>query len=208
MSRVAQISSIVLSLVLLTACNSTVNIKPIPNAENVVIEVPEYKSGDRWNYTNGYFEEVLGYENELLVTTSTITSWCQNCRYYRDRNYATVRVLDANGRSTGGYVGMKLLDFPLKVGKKWDQTTTLREVSTGLLRTASNSFSIVAFEEVTVTAGIFRAFKIRLFQHYLDTPWSGSCDMWWSPDVKNFIKRSVYTIKWFDDFELVSYSTK
>lgn len=207
MFRVTQISSIVLSLVLLASC-STVKVKPIPNAENVVIEVPEYKSGDRWNYTNGYFVEVLGFENELVVTTSNFSRWCKNCRYYRDRNYTTVRVLDANGKSTGESVGLKLLDFPLQVGKKWTQTITLREVSTGSVSTYSNSFSIVAFEEVTITAGIFRAFRIRWFQSQHGTEWSGHCDMWWSPDVKNFIKRSVYASKWFDDFELVSYSTK
>lgn len=103
---------------------------------------------------------------------------------------------------------MKLLDFPLKVGKKWNETATLREVSTDLVTTVSNSFSVVAFEEVTIPAGTFRAFRIRLFQEDLGRKWSGSCDMWWSPDVKNFIKRSVYTTYWFDDFELASYNIK
>ena len=163
MYRLTCLVSSILTIFLLISCAS-VDVKPIVNAEKVVIGVPEYKAGDNWDYTNGYFKKVLGFENGLVITTSNLSKRCKNCKYYRDKNYTTVKVIDANGNPTEEPTGLKLLDFPLQVGKKWKQTITLRTISSGILSEYSNTFEILAYEEITVKAGSFKAFRIRWYQ--------------------------------------------
>jgi hypothetical protein len=208
MSPLTRTRPILISIAFMVAC-SNVTARPVPNAQSVVIEAPTFKPGDRWNYTNGYFAEVVGLDDGLVVTTSNFSRWCKDCRYYRDTHYTAVKILDGNGRSVGEQTGgEKLLDFPLRVGKKWDQATRMKEISTNRPVQYSNTYSVEAFEEITVAAGTFKAFRIRWYSRHPDGTWSGQCDVWWSPDVRNFIKRSVYAQRWFDDFELVSYIAK
>ena len=196
--------SLFLSLLILISCHG-VKVKPIPNADKIIIKAPKYKVGDEWQYTKGYFEKIIGFSDNYIITTSNLSKYYKGYRVYRDKNYTSVKILDAQGRSTDAPTGLKDLDFPLQIGKKWDQTLHLTVIKDGARSTYYNTFKIIAYEEITVKAGTFKAFRIRWRQNQIGTSWSGHLDMWWSPKVKNFIKRLVYVSKWVDNYELVSF---
>ncbi len=177
-------------------------------AEDVSVNTPAFKIGDEWRYTAGFIR-VIGFEGEDVITAES-GSRCQDCKYFRDKNWTLVKVLDAQGKPADVSTGLKVLDFPLYVGKEWNQETELRSVTTGLPRIYRNEFKVMAYEEVTVKAGKFKAFRIAWVQETRNVanPFVGHADLWWSPEVKNFVKRHVYTTRWLTDSELESYTLK
>ncbi len=178
-------------------------------AEDVSVSVPTFKIGDEWRYATG-FVRVIGFEGEEVITTSDLDPRCRDCKFFRDKNWTLVRALDAQGRPADVSTGLKLLDFPLYVGKEWNQEIELRSLTTGLPRIYRNEFKVMAYEEVTVKTGKFKAFRIAWVQktRNVANPFVGHADLWWSPEVKNFVKRQVFTTRWLPDFELESYTLK
>jgi hypothetical protein len=72
-----------------------------------------------------------------------------------------------------------------------------------------NDYRIVAFEEVKTKAGTFKAYRINMRQDNAG-PYRGSwqLDLWWSPEVRGFVKRRVYASGWVSDYELEAFSLK
>lgn len=199
----------------ISACAATVSApKPVPGAENIRIDAPSYRVGDEWRYSPGTFVRVVDLRDGLVVTESNTDQWCEGCRYFRDRNLVAVKILDAQGRpheyAMAG-ADLKLLDFPLYVGKAWSQDTKLRRPS-GVIVPYSSRVKVEAYEEVTVKAGTFKAFRIswELERAAAYDPWGtpfhGKSAMWWSPEVRAFVKREVYSRWWGEGWELVSYT--
>ena len=183
---------------------------PIAGAENIVVDAPTYKVGDEWRYTGGVFSQVIGFEGDLHITASNRDRFCQGCRYLLDRNGTVVKTLDAQGNPTQSATqGLKFLDFPLRVGKTWSQDIDLRQTSTGAMRPYSNTWKVEAYEEITVKAGTFKAFRIGWHQENRGPyGWSGDATFWWSPDVKAAVKSIAHTSDWFRPWELESYTLK
>lgn len=209
MRRIAVAAVVVLVSLAIGAC-AGVQTKPIAGAANVVIDAPTFKVGDEWRYTDGYFIRVVGFEGDHVVTETNLDPFCRNCRFIRDKNGAVVSVLDSEGKLVEyALSGLKLLDFPMRVGKQWSQDLTLRQLRTGRMMPYSNIFNVEAYEEVVTKAGTFKAFRISWTQENRGLyPWRGSLDIWWSPDVRGFVKRAVHTSGWVQDFDLESYTLK
>lgn len=189
---------------------AAVQTRPIQGAENIVVEAPTFKVGDEWRYTGGYFIRVVGLEGDHVVTETNLDPSCRSCRFVRDKNGTVVRVLDADGKPVEyALSGLKILDFPMRVGKQWSQDLSLRQLSTGAMRPYSNTFKVEAYEEVVTKAGTFKAFRISWRQESRGSyAWHGSLDLWWSPDVRAYVKRAVYTSGWSRDFDLQAYTLK
>jgi hypothetical protein len=210
MRKSIRLSLLVLFAILVAAC-AEVQVKPIAGAENVVIEAPAYKVGDEWRYPGGYYIRVVAFEGDNVVAESNLDPYCRGCRFVRDRNGTPIRVFDAQGRPVEyALTGLKLLDFPLRVGKEWTQEIQLRVLATGTMRPYFNRFKVEAYEEVVTKAGTFKAFRISWHQENRapGSSWSGRLDMWWSPEAKGFVKRTVYATDWVRDFEIESYTLK
>jgi hypothetical protein len=86
------------------------------------------------------------------------------------------------------------LVFPLVVGKKWEHSNTAPHPTCGQ-NTADLKNEVVAWEEVTVPAGTFRAIRIDS-QGY----WSSSCGrdrlaykFWYAPEVHWLVKSEAVT---------------
>lgn len=76
-------------------------------------------------------------------------------------------------------------EYPLFVGKTWVSRHRITNRATGRVADFEANFKVEAFEDVTVPAGTFRAYRIR----YTDT--MGNEDMQWaSPDLGIFVKTS------------------
>jgi len=91
--------------------------------------------------------------------------------------------IDSSGvytHGSDGYVssiGIPFLAFPLEVGKRWDISVT---------STFSTRGSILAKENVTVTAGTFDCYKVR-FTNYYGTLETDSTD-WWFGNNAGIVK--------------------
>ena len=195
---------IFLALLLVSACAS--GGRPIPGGDTVVAEAPVRKVGDEWRYTGGNYSRVVTAEGERYVMVSNLDPTCSECRYVYDRNGNITKVSDANGNPKPAF---QPVEFPLRVGKTWKRDTKLAPVGGGTPQPYSNDFKVEGYEEITVKAGTFKAFRISWYQvNRGPRSWSGQADLWWSPDVRNFVKAVPFTSNWFQPWELESYVLK
>ena len=200
-------SSFLLPLFVILVAWAGFGVKPVPGADNVVAESPTFKVGDEWRYSNREVLRVVGFEGDYVITESNYRS-CQGCRYFRDKNWTIVRVLDSQGKPSEHLIsGWKYLDFPLYVGKEWTQEIKGREITRGEPKWTFNRYKVTAYEEVSVQAGTFKAFRISHDAEH----WSGGGgheDRWYAPDVTAFVKRVALILGWGNDWNLVSYTLK
>lgn len=181
-------------------------------AECASVDAPTFAIGDEWRWEGGTYPvvtRVVALEGDGSVVESNADPWCQDgCRYVRDRDGIAVNGTNPKGEAV--YVtGLKLVEFPLAVGKEWSQRLDLRSQTTGAMQPLSVRWKVEACEEVKVKAGNFRAFRISWAQDGLgQRRWSGKATLW-SPEVKAFVKRRVHTTDWaLRDQDLVSYTLK
>ena len=166
--------------------------RPVPGSEGVVVEAPTFAMDDEWRFVGARFPAVIrvvGFEGDLVVTEFSGDTDCQGCRYFRDKNLTAVKIVNAQGvQPPYTTTGLRMLDFPLYVGKEWTQRIEL--YSRGTLQPYSNRFRVEALEEVTVKAGTFKAFRITQYQEALAVGnlYRGTATRWWSPEVKWFVK--------------------
>jgi len=75
--------------------------------------------------------------------------------------------------------------FPLAVGQSrtFAQKASTAKGSAGY----TNTVTVEAAEEVTVPAGTFKAFRIRVNKKS-DSGWSGAYTLWYAPDVAYFVR--------------------
>src|SRR5262245_45712496 len=188
-----------------------VEINSVLGAENVVVEAPTFKVGNEWRYSNGSVRQVVGFKEDYVITVSKPgDSFCQDCRYFKDKNLTVMKVLDSIGKPYDYSVtGWKTLDFPRHAGKAWSYTMEgrLGRGSRALLL-FRNQFKAIEYEAVSVKAGTFNAFRIRHHQESLRGGGSGDRDLWYAPDVRAFIKQAVYAAleAWGGNWELESYT--
>jgi hypothetical protein len=107
-------------------------------------------------------------------------------------------------------IGQKTLDFPLQVGKTW-QYTFVWQTSNGLGQ-VTQMYKVVACEEVSTSAGKFQAF--RLEGTTKGPRASGAFNLWYAPQVKQYVKRQHDGSQLWDfpssarDNELISFKVK
>jgi hypothetical protein len=175
-------------------------------------EAPTWNVGDHWKFLvpgRGWWPEtVIEVRNDLYITANPYADYFygydkKNLRRDVDLDFKTKRVVSQSKSHI-------YFDFPLYVGRKW------REMSEGPtdVGTSSNrlcSYKVIGFEDVTVPAGTFKAFRIEMEESLLTPGTSMTCHVWYSPVVKNVIKFKY--VGWMGnwagppplDFELLSY---
>ncbi len=94
-------------------------------------------------------------------------------------------------------------EWPLEVGKTWTYQGVYMEGSATLKQTAK----VVAFEEVTVPAGKFRAYKIEYagWTYRQGRSWKRVDTHWYAPSVKADVKSTIDTPDHQGIMELVTY---
>jgi hypothetical protein len=93
---------------------------------------------------------------------------------------------------------IRVFKWPLRIGKKWDSSYTLRDYSQGIhVSTSKVAMNIRTYEEVTVPAGTFEALRIQ----------AGEETFWYAPSIGWVVKEQIEAYgkdAWL--FELVKYS--
>lgn len=186
------------------------NVQTLPNIENFIVQVPEYKIGDKWIYNDKSVDEVIAFEDDLIVFNSSSRTE-KNYHYYYDKDLVLRKALKANGKDdTTSVLDVKNLDFPLYVGKTWETSYWGTPVGSAAQKWFyKNTYTVLSYDEVTLKCGTFKAFQIKWEQ----VAGHGACQeayilRWWSPELKRYIKqvvRGLYNCKWQDNWELVSY---
>lgn len=169
-----------------------------------VAERPTYVPGDKWIYLrNGqrYEIEFLKYDGEFVI-------WRRNRNGAIELLYSSpdgneIRVTAEDGTllhdNQGEYA---LYRFPLAVGKSWESDYIFRARATR--RTLSAR--VTAYEQITVPAGTFWAFKIEVVNQARDRRRPAYETLWYAPEVKRMVKYVSPPSSGFNvDIELVEY---
>jgi hypothetical protein len=178
---------------------------------------PVWNIGDKWIYkkANGgiFAHEVVKIEEDLFVVK---VEGLRQLMGYDKKTMNNNFLLEPSGHRTQNKApSRKLYDFPIVVGKKWSDTTTTLSSVSKKEATFSSEFQIEGIEEITTPAGTFKAFKIYYRQTVISPQrGSGWVRIWYSPVIKNWIKREVEkSLFWqkatlLKDAELISYELK
>jgi len=155
---------------------------------------PPCRVGQKLNfrYDDGrlFTREILSREGDLCVIT-------ESSKFYYDKDWVLVRVVDAKGRMitepepSFPEVGERWLPFPLAVGKTWETEVRGRSAERQRVIVYQNSYSVLAQEEITVPAGTFNTFKIKHEQSHNATGtkrW-GVRYFWYAPELGYYVKR-------------------
>jgi hypothetical protein len=179
-----------------------------------ITERAEWKIGDEWRYagdTGKWHVRIVEQNGDLMTVERSPRADCPGCRDVRDKNWALVRILDKDGNPFQNceVCGARAVDFPMSVGKTWQHGLRARGMGGGAYSDYINHYRVQAFENVKTKAGTFKAYRINVIQENVGPiRWLGRVDLWWSPEVRAFVKRRVYTPDWERDYELESYTLK
>lgn len=184
-------------LVLAMVCSVYAGTKDTPpeNYQGPIAERPELVKGDRWEYTR--HGRALSYEfveekEGQLVFEKTEDGTKTTEFYTPDLNFVKELFELGGTEEVKPYRGA--LSFPLWVGKKWSYsfTTSKREkkVMPGVLAEFEAKVKVEGYEQVTVPAGTFSAFKIKEVRRNVKKKKAlgKHRTVWYSPDVKRVVK--------------------
>jgi hypothetical protein len=122
-------------------------------------------------------------------------------RMWQGKQYVTFKnpeqeiLADSSGAFHGFMRGDRLVTsfdppsnwaYPLEVGKNWKRTVTMTNHATKQKVTYEQSVKVEAYEDVTVRAGTFKAFRVKSS----DTIGNDNT-MWLAPELGIFLKQNV-----------------
>jgi hypothetical protein len=176
---------------------------PIVLAQDKV-ESPVLNIGDTWSYKGAdgskWTQKVIDIEDDIYVIrhgneTRGYNKSTMNFDFFIEDGR---RVKFTGPRS-------KVLDFPLFVGKKWHKLITQLS-RLGRMEDYREEYFVQSYEEVSVEAGTFTAFKINYKSiRTKNIRESSKGDYWYSPEVKAIVKRVEEKSVATHDMELISF---
>jgi hypothetical protein len=170
---------------------------------NGPVSAPTYHVGDRfiWQYAGGNERvwEVTGLEGNLAQVKwrDGAATWASENEgtYFIDQDWVIRKGVTKRGDvllspRVGAFskLGIKDLDFPLQVGKRWEFNHQARFWDGAGISTFSWTLRVVGCEEVATLAGKFLALKIEAVESALFSGTYGTISRWYSPDAKNIVK--------------------
>jgi hypothetical protein len=180
------------------------------------VEAPVWSVGDKWTWKRAdgatLNSEVVDVKDDLYV----LRMGRDPDLYGYDKKTMNVKLLIKAG---GGQLKFdsawrNVLDFPMFVGKQWENNT-YGKPARGLTKiTYINEFLVEGVQDITIPAGTFKCYKIRLKQTNMGYHKSGWVHYWYSPEVKIWIKREAentdywLNATWTQNAELISYNLK
>jgi len=181
------------------------------------VEAPVWSVGDKWTWKRvdgaTLYSEVVDVKEDLYV----LKMGRDPDLYGYDKKTMNVKFLIKEGGRQEKFESAwrNVLDFPMFVEKKWTNNTYSKPARGQLPVTYINEFKVEGVEDVTIPAGTFKCYKIRLKQTNMSSRHeSGWVLYWYSPEVKIWIKREAestgYWLNslWTPNAELISYKLK
>jgi len=150
---------------------------------------PVWVVGDTWTYrgTDG---------KRFVVTVTGITEehWSLETRNEGGTRHIALLNFDFSPNTYARF------QWPLEVGKQYEATLHLNpRNNVGGVNEYHQTWKVEAYEPVTVPAGTFDAFRIRGSQcNVTQRNRCGDFLVWYSPRVKNWVKESFITSRWWD----------
>ena len=183
------------------------------------IDSPVLHVGESWRFRNEYDKEwkyeVAKVEGDLYI----IEGPDEGELFAYDKSTMDIKFqIDKGGKATQIIHSTTDLyfDYPLYVGKKWEQMYTLAPIhakkhGVWAFSTILREYKCVSYEDVKVRAGTFKALKIRYRSTNITRGASGDGWIWYSPEMKRHIKAAFegsYFAGMVSDYELVSFKLK
>lgn len=209
-----------------TSCAPT--IQPIslePPIEGVVR--PTWQVGDSWTYrvtdehggVLGEYTSALdriepfrGVMGAYFVEREVISGRVERIAFARfvvyDENFNEIGYIDEVGVVIAEITGMRIWSWPLVVGNSWNFNGTHIAPASGRRTAISGRVNVKAYEEVTVPAGRFNAFRVvlELENPQAEGQFGWTAEYWFAPDVGNLVKSMRFTPAGFSIEKLLSYT--
>lgn len=190
-------------------------------------EVPQYRVGDSWTirFADGRvaIRSVRAIEKDVYVF-----EWGLDLLQYRDREFVLRRQItpDEGKEVFSLLLNKKILDFPLSVGKSWEdriltfQTSSRARAVGGYKEWREFTFKVLGVETVQTRGGDFAAFKIE--ERSIENACGRYCNykddtlvvrhLWYAPEAKFPVKvKHVSGTPWEEqepEYELIAYDLK
>jgi hypothetical protein len=167
------------------------------------IETPVWNVGDKWVFDREGPMEVTGRDAQCYAVKFSGGIFPKDASGIAlfERSTLNVKyILEGDQRKEYKDFRKKILNFPLTLGKQWKDLIQRDESGAGLYGRMGpveyqETFRVLAWEEVEIQAGKFKAIKL---EYKIETSWRGSqgwisqgeskARYWYSPEVKNFVK--------------------
>jgi hypothetical protein len=206
---------IIFSCLFLISCATEQKKTQEPTVPQENYDAPVWNVGDSWRFRYANLREgqisVERVEGNLYIVKDH-HSMERYCFDKRTLNYQySMSPQGKKSKNENIFFYGIYCDFPIHVGKKWAKMVSGQYTD----RSPTNylhEFKVVSFENITVPAGTFNAYKIEFTrrspaERSSATKWH----IWYSPEAKNIIKyRYIPTTEAFrwttgvPDFELIS----
>jgi hypothetical protein len=180
-------------------------------ADAPVADLPIVKVGSSWDYADRLASIPCKHWVFTGVKDGYVLSECQGYKAFASLETGNlVRILDKDGDKAVQFSPQGVtLNFPLKVGKKWEGKYSGYTADDGAQWDATSSCEVKAYEKVAVPAGDFDAFRIECTDAWQSGPAQGRVKVttWWSPKAAAVVKNLNPDVpKW--NAELTGYSLK
>jgi hypothetical protein len=145
-------------------------------------ERPTYALGDKWVRSDGLYELMRVEKDDYVF--SARPRW----EIYLSKNLGISRV--QRGDNIFELSPPLDLKWPLEVGKSGFQHSTWQHSGTsGRSFPMTASWLIEDYGDVTVFAGTFKAFRIKItFRGVRGATWQREATLWYAPEVRQFVK--------------------
>jgi hypothetical protein len=215
-----KVAGIIMMLALMVGGCATDRSKVILAGTTEKCDAPIWEVGDMWQHANqeGRYSEMQVMGKETINTEEVYI--VRNRAGNSDMGISTktlalrMDIDKATGRKFKPITTWQWeYDFPLYVGKKWGRTVTGTSAGGLVPMNYFMTYRVRAFEDVTVQAGVFKAFKIEMEQKSMSSGGSVTQYVWYSPQVKNEVRQKfggatgTWTIN-SQDTELKFYKVK
>ena len=175
----------VVATLIFSACSNV----PKPSTTEIVTKQPtlsDYEIGEKWEYT--YKSTSEGKIMNEGKTLKEVVAYKKGLGFLYGKD--TVQINNPSSEKSA----TPYRDWPLEVGKKWRYESE-SENGVGDRMTIKQDAEVISYGDVTVKAGIFKAFKIvytgTVRNHKYSKTGGLSNDVWWyAPALKSYIKHT------------------
>jgi len=159
------------------------------------IEAPVWNIGDKWDFGQEGFLEVVGIDKNGYVarfSAGIFLKSAQGKAIFDKSSFNVLYILEGDKAKKYKGAHRRILNFPLVIGKKWEDGFRLMTPQGFPHRDGIENIKVLGWEEVTVPAGKFRAIKMENMIKY-EALGSGTLSeskvwYWYSPEVKYLVK--------------------
>ena len=204
------VAALILSWVL-WGCATTSEVEIVPQTDEKC-EVPIWNKGDYWRFM---YDDKREWQYTVESTDGNFyvveDRYGMNKPCFDKKTLALVSYIKSDGsKLKPSNPSIFYCEFPLYVGKKWKKSYTTIPDRGQLAVNYLNEYRIMSYEDISVPAGTFKAFKVEMNQtNYAGG--SGKAYIWYSPGARFVVKVSFEKINYWtysQGFQLISFQVK